>query len=130
MRTTTTAIALLVAAASSVLAAPYELIDTPRPIIVHDPEPEVYYVPHETFEKRQDGGNARSGSSGSVSGGDVINDAFGNGAITNDGSCEYLIIYTIEKHLLIAYRSERWHGRGYVLRRRDRRARIRIWQRR
>ncbi|EKM59743.1 uncharacterized protein PHACADRAFT_25829 [Phanerochaete carnosa HHB-10118-sp] len=86
----TTAFALLIAAAiPSVLALPApapapQSID--RPVIEHEhPHLTVRYATS-GFRKRQDGGNARSGNSGDVSGGDVINEGDGDGTITNDDS--------------------------------------------
>lgn len=95
-------LAVLFATASSTLAlpAPFAQVDV-RPIIEHEyPHIAVHYATS-GFRKRQDGGNAVSGNSGDVSGGDVINEGGGDGTITNDGSCEYPLNTAARQSLII-----------------------------
>ena len=92
MRSFTT-LAFLFAAASSTLALPAPVVQVnTRPIIEHEyPAIAVHYATS-GFRKRQDGGDAVSGNSGSVSGGSVINEGDAASTITNDGSCKCRVV--------------------------------------
>lgn len=85
MRFSTTFVTIVLAAAPALSLPTPVSQNVDRPVIVHEGSHITSHYASAGF-KRQDGGDAFSGSAGSTRGGDSINEASGDGTVTNDGA--------------------------------------------